>query len=74
MADRDETESSVLKRGDGVRQRAQNLAALLREEKALTAKLKAASEEGSDAHFGFALLLLVASRCSRGTGGAHVFA
>lgn len=58
MADRDEAESSVLKRGDGVRQRAQTLAALLLEEKALTAKLKAASEEGGHARFGPALFPL----------------
>lgn len=46
MVDRDEVESSVQKRGDGTRQRVLTLAAELREEKALTAKLRAASEEG----------------------------
>lgn len=46
MEDRDEAESSVQKRGDGARQRTLTLAAELREEKALTAKLRAASEEG----------------------------
>lgn len=46
MEDRDEVESSVQKRGDGARQRVITLAAELREEKALTAKLRAASEEG----------------------------
>lgn len=46
MAERDEAESAVQKRGDGVRQRALGLAAELREEKALNAQLRAASEEG----------------------------
>lgn len=46
MEDRDEVESSVQKRGDGARQRVLTLAAELREEKALTVKLRAASEEG----------------------------
>lgn len=47
MEDRDEVESSVQKRGDGARQRVRTLAVELREEKALTAKLRAASEEGT---------------------------
>lgn len=46
MEDQEEIESSVQKRGDGARQRVLTLAAELHEEKALTAKLRAASEEG----------------------------
>lgn len=46
VEERDEAESSVQKRGESVRQRALHLAAELREERALTAKLKAASEKG----------------------------
>lgn len=45
--ERDETESSVKTRGEGMRQRALGLAAELREEKAMTAKLRAMSEEGA---------------------------